>query len=437
VTRPIKFAIAGAITCFTFVAGACPVGAETTQQLDLRKAELTDAQLPGGMVVADVLRRVQEELDGRRLTDASQRQMEELVGKYPSNYKLHLYLGLVFDELGLPDQAVAEYELADKLGPNDPRATAGIMNHILARHESQAATVLLEKSLKRFPNSPEILYFMGKNFKDNKHWYAAERVLKQAYDSGSKIKHLAAELGEMYEEIAPDKAIKLADEELAQYPKYPLALQVKAAALINQGKFEQAIVPLQNLYDQSPSYARTAEDLLRCRYWCGHYKAAMQPALYFLRKEAQYQGGPLVSAEVLSNMIRTMSASFIEEQLNQFYARLAKDKMNVRPAFHYYLADMLYKRNLPHTAKSELVKFLAEDPKSVDGLYLLGKLEENYAHNYTDALRYYEMAHAMSPYNLEINGAYTRMVEKQSFQSSDWARSFRDWLSRIFTPPLD
>ncbi len=442
-TRQIKFAIAGAITCFTILFSSSslklnclPACAETSAPIS-RKDELTDAQLPGGVIVGDVLRRVQEELDGRRLTDASQRQLEELAGKYPTNYKLHLYLGLVFDEIGLPDQAVAEYELADKLGPNDPRATAGLMNHILAKHDSQGATELLEKSLKRFPNSPEILYFMGKNFKENKHWYAAERILKQAYESGYKIKHLAAELGELYESTNPPRAIQLADEELAQNPNFALALRVKANALMNQGKFEQAIAPLQNLYDQSPSYGRSAEDLLRCLYWSGKYKEAIQPAFYFVRKEAQYIGGPLVSAEVLSNMVKTMSTSFIKEQLSQFYARLAKDKLTVKPAFHFYLADMFYKGNRPRLAKAEVVKFLAEDPKSLEGVYLLGKLEENYAHNYSEALHYYELAHALSPYNLEINGAYTRMIEKQSFKSSDWARSFRDWLNKIFAPSID
>ncbi len=440
-TRQIKFAIAGAITCFTIVSSSlkldCFSACAETSSPTFRKDELTDAQLPGGMIVGDVLRRVQEELDGRRLTEASQRQLEELAEKYPTNYKLHLYLGLVFDEIGLPDQAVAQYELADKLGPKDPRATAGLMNHILAKHDTRGATELLEKSLKRFPDSPEILYFMGMNFKENKHWYAAERILKQAYESGSKIKHLAAELAELYEATNPPKAIKLADEELAQYPNFPLALRVKANALMNQGKFEQAIVPLQNLYDQAPSYGQSAEDLLRCRYWSGQYKEAIQPAFYFLRKEAQYIGGPLVSSEVLSKLVKTMSTSFIEEQLNRFYAGLLKDKLTVKPAFHYYLADMFYKGNRPRLAKAEVVKFLAEDPKSLEGVYLLGKLEENYAHNYSQALHYYELAHALSPYNVEINGAYTRMIERQSFQTSDWARSFRDWLNKIFSPSID
>jgi len=457
VSRQSNFAIAGAITCFTLAANSlyqysCAAQTETAKVINAVKAtaasqpvglpvfredEITDDKLPGGEAVGKVLRRIQDELDHRSLTKASRDELEELAGKYPTNYKVHLYMGLMLDDLGLPDQAMAEYEQADKLGPNDPRATAGIMNHILARRDARGASELLDKSLKRFPNSPEILFFMGKNFKEGKHWFEATRILNRAYNSGYKIKHLAAELAEMYQESDPPKALKLANEDLAQYPDYHLALQVKAIALMNMGQFAQAVEPLRKLYNQSPSFSRSAEYYLRCLYWTGQFKEAVQPAFYFLGKEAQYVGGPLVSVEVLNNVLKSQSETHTETELNQFYARLAKDKLKVKPAFHYYLGSIFYQLGRPHLAKSELQQYLAEDPQSIDGLYLYGRLEENYAHNYKEALRVYEIAHALSPYNIEVGGAYTRMEEKLSMQSSDWAGSVRDWLSRIFNPGLD
>ena len=398
----------------------------------LRKDELPDDQLPGGVAVGKALKRIQAELDAAKLSQASQGELEALATKYPNNYKVHLYYGLVLDNLGLPEQALAEFELADKLGPRDPRGTAGIMNHILARGDSAAATELLYKALKRFPDSPEILFFMGKNFKEHRHWSEAQMVLSRAYKAGYKVKHLPVELGELYQESAPVIALKLANEDLAQYPDYYLSLQVKALALMNMGKFTAAIEPLKKLYSQSPSFNHSAEYYLRCLFWDGRYHDALNPGLYYLGKEAHAIGGPLVSSEVLGEIIGRLSVKDLEQQLNQFYTELKKDKMLVRPAFHYYLANIFYKQGKAKLAKAELERLLEGDSKSVEGYYLLGQLQENYGRNYEEALKAYEMAHALSPYDIAIEKAYNRMVEWQAFRSSDWARSFRDWLDNLF-----
>lgn len=414
------------------VASTGTVLSEPEVETSVRKDELPDEQLPGGVAVGKVLKRIQAELDRRQLTQASQNELEALATKYPNNYKVHLYYGLVLDEVGLPEQAMAEFELADKLGPQDPRGTAGIMNHILARGDSAAATELLYKALKRFPDSPEILFFMGKNFKEHRHWSEAQMVLDRAYKAGYKVKHLPVELGELYQESAPLLALKLANEDLARYPDYYLSLQVKALALMNMGKFTEAIDPLKKLYNQSPTFNRSAEYYLRCLFWDGRYHEALNPGLYFLGKEAHAIGGPLVSSEVLGEVISRLSANDVEQQLNQFYVQLKKDKFLVKPAFHYYLATIFYKQGKAKLAKAEVERLLESDPKSVDGFYLLGQLQENYGRNCTEALRAYEMAHALSPYNTVIEKAYNRMEERQAFRSSDWARSFRDWLDNLF-----
>ncbi len=398
----------------------------------LRTDELPDQQLPGGAAVGNSLRRIQAELDNRKLTEASQNELEALAAKYPNNYKVHLYYGLVLDEIGLIDQAMAEFELADKLGPKDPRATAGIMNHILATGDTAAANALLEKALKRFPDSPEILFFMGKNFKEHKHWAEAQVVLNRAYKAGYKVKHLPAELADLYTAINPELAVRLANEELARYPDYYLALKVKGLALMNMGKFPEAIEPLGKLYKQSPTFDRWAEYYLRCLFWDGRYHEALMPGLFFLGKEAVVVGGKLVSSEVLSEVVGHLANNDIEQQLGQFYEQVKKEKTEVQPAFHYYLASIFYNQGKVKLAKAEVDKFLERNPKSVDGLYLYGQLQENYGRNYKEALRAYEMAHALSPYNMVIEQAYIRMEERQAFRSSDWARALRDWLENLF-----
>ena len=116
------------------------------------------------------------------------------------------------------------------------------------------------------------------------------------------------------------------------------------------------------------------------------------------------------------------------EELEQ----LKKEKIMVRPAFHYYLATMFYEQGRAKLAKAELDKLLESDPKSIDGLYLYGQLQENYGRNYKEALKAYQTAHALAPYNMAIEKAYIRMEECQAFRSSDWARALRDWLENLF-----
>jgi tetratricopeptide (TPR) repeat protein len=427
----LAFALFLPIAAHGEAGGAKVLSNPDEESAPVRKDELPDKELPGGVEVGSALRRIQGELDNRALTQASQAELESLAAKYPNNYKIHLYYGLVLDEVGLPEQAMSEFELADKLGPKDPRATAGIMNHILARGDNAAAAELLNKALKRFPDSPEILFFMGKNFKEHRHWAEAQMVLNRAYKAGYKVKHLPVELGELYQETAPEIALKLANEDLAQYPDYHLSLQVKAIALMSMGQYKAAIEPLSKLYKQSPSFNRSAEFYLRCLFWDGRYHDALNPGFYFLGKEAHTIGGPLVSAEVLGKVISNLPTKDVEEQLAQFYEQLKKDKMMVKPAFHYYLATIFYDQGKGKLAKSEIDKLLQSDPKSVEGLYLYGQLQENYARNYGEALRAYEMAHALSPFNMAIDKAYIRMEEKQAMRTSDWASALRDWIDNL------
>jgi tetratricopeptide (TPR) repeat protein len=171
---------------------------------------------------------------------------------------------------------------------------------------------------------------------------------------------------------------------------------------------------------------------LRCLFWDGRYHEALMPGLFFLGKEAVVVGGKLVSSEVLSEVVGHLANNDIEQQLGQFYEQVKKEKTEVQPAFHYYLASIFYNQGKVKLAKAEVDKFLERNPKSVDGLYLYGQLQENYGRNYKEALRAYEMAHALSPYNMVIEQAYIRMEERQAFRSSDWARALRDWLENLF-----
>ncbi len=458
--RDYFFAIAGAITCslcFPLVplvplvslsAGsalalqedvAAPVAVgDSDSQANQQKSRgnqydaSEDLQLPGGEAVSQVLQRIQSELDKGQLTQESVNQVAELTQKFPGNYKLHLYYGLCLDEVGLPDEALEQFRLADKLGPRDPRGTVGILNHLLSRGDQKAANILLDEALKRFPNTPEINYFLGKVLKDNGRYAEAEKVFTRAYRSGHRIFRLPTELGELLQNKNPQLAIKLADEDLEQHPNYYRALQVKGTALLNMGEFSLALEPFKNLFSQSPAYGRFAEYYSRCLFWSGNYRDAVQPGLYYLAQQAQEVGGPLPAQHALVTVLRHFNRDFAAKQIDEFYASVAKSNRSVqamvKPAFHYYLASILENVPRPDLAMVEWQKYLQSNPNSFDALYHLGILQENYKHDYAAAYKLYSQAHGLAPHDGNAYNAYVRMLERLSNSSEDWAQSLRDWL---------
>lgn len=442
-------AIAGAITCSTIslisvFSPAFALADEKGSEISNSAQESTpkanqyddsdDLKLPGGLAVSKVLKRVQYELDNGKLTQESVNEVAELTQQFSGNYKLHLYYGLCLDEVGLPDEALAQFRQADQLGPRDPRGTVGILNHLLSRGDQQAANLLLDEALKRFPNTPEINYFMGKVLKDNGRYPEAEKVFLRAYRSGHKIFRLPTELGELMEGKNPKLAVQLAEEDLAKHPNYYRALEVKGIGLMNMGAFTLAIEPFKNLFNQAPAYGRSAEYYLRCLFWSGNYKEALQPGFYYLAQQAQEVRGELPAEYVLIKILRTFSADLAEKQLELFYTTISRSsksiKEMVKPAFHYYLASILERVPRPQMAIAEWQKYLASDPNSVEALYHLGMLLENHCHDYAGAYKLYAQAHGLAPHHSDIYKAYVRMEERLAHPGVDWAQSFRDWLCK-------
>lgn len=442
------FAIAGAITCSANLFPLNQVaavqednplsdgGKENVYQAKPDEYDSTgDQALPGGAVVSEILRRIQHELNTGKLSQESVNQVAQLAEKYKDNFKTHLYYGLCLDEVGLPDEALAQFKLADQLGPRDPRGTVGILNHLLARGDQHAANLLLDEALKRFPNTPEINYFLGSVLKENGRYAEAEKVFTRAYREGHHIFRLPTELGELMQSKNPHLAIKLADEDLAQHPDYYRALQVKGVALMNLGAFALAVDPFRKLFEKDPAYGRFAEYYVRCLYWSGDYKNAVMPGLYYLAQQAQEPGGETPVEDVLVKLFRSGSADTDAKKIEQFYAAIAKSSPSVqamvKPAFHFYLARCLERVPRAELAISEWQKYLASEPNSIAALYHLGLLMENHRHDYGEAQKLYSRAHGLAPHDEQINDAFERMQAKVSSPSaSGWAQSVRDWLRK-------
>jgi tetratricopeptide (TPR) repeat protein len=379
------------------------------------------------------LDKFQKEIDDNTLSVDEFQKLADLAGKNPTNSRAHLLCGRGFDLQGLPDQAVAEYEIADKYGPKDPEAIAAMLHNVLAKGAGEAANALLNSAIKRFPNNPEILFMIGKRLKENRHPEQAGKALVQAYKLGKKVQGLPSELGDMLVDQDPQKAIALAKEDLASNPDFAPALIVLAKGLMLQGKYEPALGPLKKLYKQSAANQETTAMYLRSLFWCGDYKTALEPALYCLRSDAQFVTTDLRSATTLAKVASNLPASYVSSSLQYFYEQTDKVGVPVAPPFHYYVGRMFFRQYRFPQAKAELLHYLDADPNSALTMWMLGYIAENSDHDYKAALQYYRLAHALLPNHAGITNTCLALEERMEDGQSDWAWCLRNWLYSRFS----
>lgn len=381
------------------------------------------------------LKVIEDEYDRHALTESTLEELARLVLVHPTNYRVHLYYGLALDEVGLAEQAMEQFQLADKYGPQDPRGTAGVLSHLISKGDNVTASIMLEKALVRFPNSPEILLLFGRTLKDQKHFQEATRVLTRAYDVNCRnhIYRLPSELGELLLRANPVFAVQLAREDLAKNPNFYLALQVEGASLMQMGLYKQALAPLAKLYEQNHNFANSAQLYCRCLYWNHDYKKGLVPSFYYLAKEGTHPGLGLGSADVALAFVRGSSRADAVSALKTFYEEVSAAKVALADAFHFYMGLIFYKCRMGDLALEELDKYLALNPKHVESLFLKARIEEVQLLDYEHALADYRLASALSPYNLEYQQAMLNLEERLAQRNRDWAWCLRDWLAGLWS----
>ncbi|MBU6452519.1 MAG: tetratricopeptide repeat protein [Cyanobacteria bacterium REEB67] len=374
------------------------------------------------------LRRYEAAIEKKTFSEADFQSLAKLAAGNPTNARVHLVFGEAYDALGLVDEAVDQYKLADQYGPRDPEAICKILHNLLGKGGGQAANTLLNSAIQRFPNNPEILYLIGKRLKEERHFAQAGKVLVRAYNSGARVKGLASDLGDLLITQEPFKAIAMIREDLRDNPDYAPGLLALSKALMSVGNYAQAVEPLQKLFAQAPNNAESTQMYVRALFWSGDFKRALLPALYDLKGEAQAAVSELPTANTLANICGHLSSSFVDAGLQDFYQRCQLEKKLPLPPFHFFLGRIFFRESRLAAAKSELLQYLKADPKSAETLWMLGRIAEVHDHDYSQALSYYRYAHAILPYNPRIEGSQSSLEEKLEKGHSDWAWSLREWI---------
>jgi tetratricopeptide (TPR) repeat protein len=379
------------------------------------------------------LDKLQAEADSQKFSEASVNRLAELVAKNPGNARAHLLYGMALDFVGLADQALEQFQLADKYGPQDPRAIVGVISHLLSTGDASSAKGMLETALKRFPKDARVLYVVGRNLMDTNHLLPAETIFWRAYnlsDPSNRPLGLAASMAIIYANNKPDLALRLANEDLAKKPEYYLALEAKGRALANMGLFSQAIEPFSKVYAKNPLYSNIAQSYTRCLFWNGDMARALEPGLYFLAMTARNYGEELMAQKVLESILKPISEAKVETTLADFYKNVP-DAQVIRPAFHIYLARSLAVAGKYNLALGEIDKYLKGDPGDFDALFFKAKLLELHLDRADEAYAIYKLCHAILPYEPHSCQALNRLEEELSARKTDWAYALRQSLKSI------
>jgi tetratricopeptide (TPR) repeat protein len=387
-----------------------------------------------------VLTRITEEAQSEEISNKSFQEIQDLAEKDPNNYHIRIVLGQCLQAHGLPEQALEQYNLAIKLAPNAPEPVAELIKAKLKAGQLKEAEDLITSSRQRFPNSPEILFWVGNYLVSKNQLSAASKLYLEALSKGKTVVGLPTamakiELNNAQQQRNPYaanayylQAIYLADKDLKVDSKLGDAYHVKGLALMKMGKIAEAIAPLQKAFDSNPKNRDLDLALARCLNWSGNYAGALVPACIYVAEEPENVSGGKDPKQILASILARMSESEIKQSLSSLFTRPG---LNRNARFHYALAQFLDGRNLRLLANEQYKAALILSPDSSDAWFHLAYNQENYEQDYQAALESYKNALRYSNGNATIANHLRRLEDRLGQRKDDLAWQLRDKLLRL------
>lgn len=369
---------------------------------------------------------IEKKIEKEELSDEVYAQLDNIIAKEPTNYRAHLYLGNCYSKLGLPDNAIEEFKLATKYGPNEPKAFTELVKTQIRLGQMPAAMELLKEAQKKFPKDPDVLYLSGKELLAKGRLPEAQTIWEIAMEKDKRPIGLASSLAEvalMQGNFA--KARALAEQDLALDPKFAMANRIYGLALASTGHFEQSIEPLSKAYEQMPFKTGLADNLAACAVWASKWKIALEPAIISLGATASLDANNPKEKARLYQVFRHVTAKEIERAIESATIKIGK-----RPpgAYFFALGDVLDGMNMRRLAMEQYRRGLEEEPGFGRGWFRLGKDLEIYAKDYQQALQCYQKAHAYRMQDKEIAMHMYSLSDKLSKRDLDWSWKLKDAL---------
>ncbi len=357
--------------------------------------------------------------------NSSLEKLQEIIARDPKNYRAHLVMAGFLDRMGLEDQAEEEYCQAVSYGPNDPKAMIELVKARFKRGQIDAAWALLREAQKKFKNDPEILYWVGNYMYKSKEIERAESMFVVALGSKKKIFGLHTALAAIRVRTRPGEALRFAEIDLAENPKYDLALRVKGFALMQLKQYERAAEPLKTVYEHDFKNEDLSKNYAECLYWLGRYEEALDPALQNLSSTASPYVNNVESKLLLFKILKRVPKNSIAPAIAKVVER--NDRKGKHSAFYFALGDVLDGLNRQDLAILQYRRGLEIDPDFARGYFRLGK-DQLHVGKDEQALESFKKAYMLRPADPEIGAAYRRLQDRISIRNEDFAGAWKHWI---------
>lgn len=387
----------------------------------------------------EVLNKILKDNEAKRPPEAVVAQVQAIVDKYPKDYFARLVMGNTLDRVGMPMQAIEQYQLAVQYGPDSPKAVIELVKAEIGVGQKEAAMRLLKEADKRFPNDREITFWMGNYYLSKGDVKQAEQKFNQVMKSGPAFFGMGTAQAEVQlREGRAGLASILVDNDLARNPEYPLGNAIKGQALFTMRKFNQALPFLRNAYVAFPLQPDYARKLAQSCLATNDLKMALEPALVALALASRTGEPDRESQWMVATAISQLPHEYVQETAAKTLEKLDRQVNNTR--WHFTLGEMFDFYGYHDLATREFFRAYRADPTQYLAAYRLANNLELYFQQYDEAVKFLSQAHALNPGNSDIADRLERLQNRLANRKSDLAWQLKDFLrkqpSPLTTAPL-
>lgn len=366
-------------------------------------------------------------------TQATLSQVQALIDKNPKDYLARLVMGNTLDRVGMPMQAIEQYQLAVQYGPDSPKAIIELVKAQIGVGQKEAAMRLLQEAEKRFPNDREITFWMGNYYLSRGDMKEAEAHFRKVSQSGPAFMGMGSAQGEIQlRQRRFGMALIMANSDLAKNPGYPLANAVKGQALYFMHRYKEALAPLMAAYVSSPLRGDYAKYFSQVCLLTGEVKLGLEPAVVALALSTRSYDADNATKFVLDNILSQLPYAYVQQQVPSICEKL--DKQIVNPRWHFTLGEMFDNYGYHNLACVQFQRALQIDPNQAQAAFRLANDLEMYFQKYDEAVLYLTQAHSLDPRDTEIADRLDRLKSRLPIRERDLAWRLKDMIRSQRSP---
>ncbi|MFH1957407.1 MAG: tetratricopeptide repeat protein [bacterium] len=202
---------------------------------------------------------------------------QDVISKYPDNYKAHCNIGFLYYIGKEYDKALQKYQKVIELNPNHPEVHYNLGNLYSDKRDYNKALQEYQKAIELNPRYTEAHYNLGNLYYGKEYYNGAFQEYQKAIEINPKYAEAHYNLGNLYyDKRNYSKAIQEYQKAIELNPKYMEAHNNLGILYSMQGDYNKAVQEYQKTIEINPKYAEAHYNLGSLYHIYKDYKRALQ-----------------------------------------------------------------------------------------------------------------------------------------------------------------